>query len=49
MHTEGGTPVRELMYTTDIDLAPTTFETEPQPDAEQYWHRLSPWESSLHD
>jgi hypothetical protein len=49
MHTEGGTPVRELMYTTDIDLAPTTFEDELERDAEQHWHRPAPWESSFHD
>jgi hypothetical protein len=50
MQAVGGAPVRELMHTTNIDLALTTFTAEPECDAEQVRRRLSRWdESSLYD
>jgi hypothetical protein len=49
MHAEGGAPVRELMHTTETDLTFTTFEAEPERDAEQLRHRSSRWDESSVD
>jgi hypothetical protein len=46
MHAQGGAPVRELMHTTDTNLALTTFDAEVKHDAEQLRHRLSRWDDS---
>jgi hypothetical protein len=49
MDTVGGGLVRELMHTTETDLAHTTFESDPEPATEQLRHRSARGVSSLRD
>jgi hypothetical protein len=46
MQAEGGAPVQELMHTTEIDLALTTFSAEPKRE-DQLRYRSSRWDESL--
>jgi hypothetical protein len=49
MDTEGGTLVRELMHTTETNLAHPTLGSDPEPATEQVRHRSARGVSLLRD